>query len=59
MGLKEHAASLMTTVAVRKTLDGNKAAVSLRYTDPFNTNTFRVRAGDDNVMQITERNFGQ
>ena len=48
----------MTNFSVRKKLQGDAASVTLRVSDPFNTGVFRVRAGDDNVMQITERNFG-
>jgi ferric enterobactin receptor len=44
--------------ALRRKLDGDKASVTLRVNDPFGTQRFRVRAGDDYVMQITERNFG-
>src|SRR5262249_22709495 len=52
------AAMQMTTIAVRKKIDGDKAAVSLRYTDPFNTGNFRVPAGDDHVTQIRTRSLG-
>jgi ferric enterobactin receptor len=48
----------MANVALRKKLDGDKATVTLRVNDPFGTQRFRVRAGDDNVLQITERDFG-
>jgi outer membrane receptor protein involved in Fe transport len=48
----------MANIALRKKLDGDKATVTLRVNDPLNTGAFRVRAGDDKVMQITERNFG-
>ena len=34
------------------------ANVTLRLNDPFGTQKFRVSAGDDRVLQITERNFG-
>ena len=47
----------MANLSLRKKLDGDKATVTLRVNDPFNTGAFRVRAGDDNVVQITERNF--
>ncbi len=36
----------------------DRSTVGLRASDPFNTGTFRVRAGNDNVIQISERNFG-
>jgi ferric enterobactin receptor len=45
-------------VAIRRKLNGDKASVTLRVNDPFGTQRFRVRAGDDFVTQITERNFG-
>jgi ferric enterobactin receptor len=48
----------MANIAVRTKLRGDKATMTLRVNDPLNTGAFRVRAGDDNVMQITERNFG-
>lgn len=34
-----------------------QATVSLRVADPFDTMRFRVEAGDDNLVQITERSF--
>ena len=48
-----HAANL----ALRTRLN-DRANVTLRVNDPFGTQRFRVRAGDDKVLQITERNFG-
>ena len=48
----------MANVSVRTKLKGDKATMTVRVNDPFNTGAFRVRAGDDKVMQITERNFG-
>ncbi|HEU4996982.1 MAG TPA: TonB-dependent receptor [Gemmatimonadaceae bacterium] len=45
-------------VSVRTKLNGDQATMTLRVNDPFNTGAFRVRAGDDKVMQITERSFG-
>jgi len=44
--------------SVRRKLNGDKASVTLRVNDPFGTGTFRVHAGDEKVMQITQRNFG-
>jgi outer membrane receptor protein involved in Fe transport len=41
--------------SVRYKLLGERASVTLRASDPFNTQRFRVRAGDDNVIQLTER----
>jgi outer membrane receptor protein involved in Fe transport len=51
-------AQQMANFAIRKKIDGDAASVTLRVNDPFKTGTFRVRAGDDKVMQLTERNFG-
>lgn len=45
-------------ISLRKKVNGDKAIVGLRFNDPFNTNKFRVLAGDDNVMQLTTRSFG-
>jgi outer membrane receptor protein involved in Fe transport len=42
-------------LSVRQKLYGDKLNVTLRVSDPFNTQRFRVRAGDDNVIQRTER----
>ena len=36
----------------------SKASISVRFADPFNTNGFSVRAGDDNITQLTARKFG-
>ena len=47
-----------TNFSIRKKLNGDKAIVGLRFNDPFNTNKFRILAGDDNVMQLTTRSFG-
>jgi outer membrane receptor protein involved in Fe transport len=44
-------------VAFRTKLN-DRANVTLRVNDPFATQKFRVKAGDDKVLQITERNFG-
>jgi outer membrane receptor protein involved in Fe transport len=50
-------AQQMANIAIRKKLNGDKASVTLRVNDPLNTGAFRVRAGDDKVIQITQRNF--
>ena len=47
----------MTDFSLRKKLYGEKASVSLRVADPFDMMGFRVEAGDDNLTQITERQF--
>src|SRR5687768_14724193 len=48
----------MTNFTIRKKLDGDKASISVRFADPFNTNGFRVRAGDGALTQTTARKFG-
>ncbi len=47
----------MANFAIRQKLNGDKASVTLRVNDPFATQKFRVRAGNETVTQITERNF--
>jgi outer membrane receptor protein involved in Fe transport len=54
----EFSAMQFANFSVRKNVNGDKASVTLRVLDPFNTQTFRIRAGDDNVIQITERTTG-
>ena len=44
-------------VAFRQKLYQDRMTVSLRVSDPFNTQRFRIRAGDDNIIQLTERTF--
>lgn len=44
-------------VSLRTKLN-DRANVTLRVNDPFGTQRFRVRAGDDKVLQFTERDFG-
>jgi outer membrane receptor protein involved in Fe transport len=48
----------MTTLTLRKKLDGDNMSVAVRVQDPFNTMRFRIKAGDDNLEQITARRFG-
>ncbi|HLA13536.1 MAG TPA: TonB-dependent receptor [Gemmatimonadaceae bacterium] len=48
----------MTNITLRKKLNGDKASVSVRFADPFNKMGFRVRAGDGNIFQTTERRPG-
>ena len=47
----------LSNFSLRQKLRGDKASVTLRVQDPFNTMRFRVEAGDDNITQITERRF--
>ncbi|MGQ0712700.1 MAG: TonB-dependent receptor domain-containing protein [Gemmatimonadaceae bacterium] len=44
--------------SMRKKLNGDKAVLGLRLSDPFNTSRFRINVADDNVLQITKRSFG-
>jgi len=44
-------------VAVRHKLYNDRMTLALRVSDPFNTQRFRIRAGDDNLIQLTERTF--
>ena len=48
----------MTNLTIRKKLDGDNMSVAVRFQDPFNTMKFRIKAGDDNLEQITARRFG-
>ena len=48
----------VATLTIRKKLDGDNAAVTLRMSDPFNTQRFRVNGVNGSVRQITERDFG-
>jgi outer membrane receptor protein involved in Fe transport len=48
----------MTNVSLRKKLDGDNMSVAVRFVDPFDTMKFRIKAGDDNLTQITARKFG-
>ena len=48
----------MTNITLRKKLDGDNMSVAVRFADPFNQMKFRIKAGDDNLEQITQRQFG-
>ena len=48
----QHAANL----ALRYKINGDKESIMLRVNDPFGTMRFRVLAGDNKVIQLTERN---
>ena len=51
-------AQQMANFSVRQKIMDGKATVSLRVQDPFNTMGIRIRTGDDNITQITQRKFG-
>jgi outer membrane receptor protein involved in Fe transport len=44
--------------SLRKKIDGDNSSITLRVLDPFSTNRFRIKVGDDNVIQLTERTAG-
>jgi len=48
----------MANFALRKKLDGDNSSIVVRVNDPFNTGAFRVRVGNDQIVQLTERNAG-
>jgi outer membrane receptor protein involved in Fe transport len=48
----------MVNLTVRKKLDGDNMSVAVRFADPFDMMKFRIKAGDDNLTQITTRKFG-
>ncbi len=48
----------MINITLRKKLDGDNMSVAVRFADPFNTLKFRVKAGDDNLQQVTARRVG-
>lgn len=45
-------------LSMRKKINGDKAVIGLRVSDPFNTNRFRINVQDDNILQLTKRSFG-
>jgi hypothetical protein len=47
----------MTSFTLRQQLAGDRASLSLRVVDPFDFMGFRVEAEDENIFQITEREF--
>ena len=51
------ASQSMANIAFRQKFYGDKATAIIRLADPFNTMRFRVNVGDDNIVQLTERQF--
>lgn len=47
----------MASVTLKQKLWEDRASLSLRFADPFDTMGFRVEVGGDNVLQVTERDF--
>ena len=54
----EFAAQQGANLSVRQKIMEGKATVSLRVQDPFNTAGMKIKTGDDNIMQVTQRKFG-
>ena len=54
----EFAPMQMSNFSVRQKVAGDASSITLRVVDPFNTQRFRVRAGDENLSQFTSRRFG-
>ena len=51
----EFGAQQAANLALRYKINGDKESIMLRVNDPFATLRFRVLAGDDKVIQLTER----
>ena len=47
-----------TNFSFRQKIQGDAMSVSLRFVDPFNQQMFKVRIGDNNIVQLTNRSFG-
>lgn len=47
-----------TNFSLRKKINGDKAIVGLRFNDPFNTARMKIVTGNDQIIQLTSRNFG-
>ena len=54
----EFAAQQGSNFSVRQKIMEGKATLSFRVQDPFNTAGMKIRTGDDNIMQVTQRKFG-
>ena len=52
----EFGAQQSANMALRYKINGDKETIMLRVNDPFGTMRFRVLAGDDKVIQLTQRN---
>lgn len=52
-----YSSSTTADISLRRQLSGDKASVSLRVSDPFNTMRFRLQGQDDYTTQIIERKF--
>ena len=54
----EFAATQSSNFSVRQKIAGESSSLTLRVVDPFDTQRFRVKAGDSNITQTTRRQFG-
>jgi ferric enterobactin receptor len=54
----EFAAQQQSSFAIRQKVMEGKATIALRVQDPFNTVGMKIRTGDDNITQLTQRKFG-
>ena len=52
----EMGAHQMANVSMRYKIQADKGVLTLRVADPFEMIRFRVRAGDEKLMQLTQRN---
>jgi outer membrane receptor protein involved in Fe transport len=52
----EYGAQQLMSFAMRKKIQGDKAALLLRVADPFELLSFRIKTSDGKVEQLTERN---
>ena len=48
----------MANFSLRQKIMEGKATVAFRVQDPFNTMGMKIRTGDDNITQLTQRKFG-
>ncbi|HEY0243532.1 MAG TPA: TonB-dependent receptor [Gemmatimonadaceae bacterium] len=51
-------AQQMANFSLRQKIMEGKATVAFRVQDPFNTMGMKIRTGDDNITQLTQRKFG-
>ena len=51
-------AQQMANFSLRQKIMEGKATVAFRVQDPFNTMGMKIKTGDDNITQLTQRKFG-
>jgi ferric enterobactin receptor len=52
----EMSAQQMANIVFRKKIQADRGTLLLRVSDPFEMIRFRVKTGDENLLQVTERN---